>query len=215
MHLISLPVSPFAARVRIAVYAKQLDVEIGPPPAGWPDNPQFRDVSPMGRVPVLVLEDGEAVWESSVILELLEELFPQAPALLPPDALGRAKARLLVRHADLYLMPPMVALAQPQEQPEMARLVEQLVEGLTVLDGLLDALPDGDAYAVGGQLTMADCALAPVLFAAAVTGERLGFDLIQAAPRVAAYWGSVGEDEHVGRVLAEMEDGLRLLVRTG
>lgn len=36
MQLISLPVSPFAARVRLAIYAKALPVEIVPPPAGWP-----------------------------------------------------------------------------------------------------------------------------------------------------------------------------------
>lgn len=209
MHLISLPVSPFAARVRIAIYAKNLDVEIGPPPAGWPDNPQFRDISPMGRVPVLLLDDGEAVWESAVILELLEELCPDARALLPPDVIGRAKARLLVRHADLYLMPPMVALAQPQDQRETRRLTAQLVDALTILDRLLP----GGAYAVGGALTMADCALAPVLFAAKVTAERLGVDLIAAAPGVAEYDRLVREDEHVARVLSEMEDGLRLLTR--
>src|SRR6478735_4417671 len=78
LHLISLPVSPFAARVRLSIYAKALQVEIVPPPAGWPNNPQFRDISPMGRVPVLILEDGEPVWESAVILEFLEDAFPGA-----------------------------------------------------------------------------------------------------------------------------------------
>ena len=210
MQLISLPVSPFAARVRIAIYAKALDVEVGPPPAGWPNSSQFRDVSPTGRVPVLILDDGEAVWESAVILELLEELFPNARKLLPPDVLGRAKARLLVRHTDLYLMPPMVALAQPQEQREMCRLVEQLSDGLAILDRLVGS----GTYGFGDELSIADCALAPALFAANVTGERLGIDLIEAAPGVAAYSRRVRQDHHVARVLAEMDDGLLRLTRT-
>ncbi len=54
MDLISLPVSPFAARVRIAIYAKDLPVNIVPPPSGWPDSRQFRDLNPTGRVPVLL-----------------------------------------------------------------------------------------------------------------------------------------------------------------
>lgn len=206
MHLISLPVSPFAARVRASIYAKGLDVEIGPPPLGWPNNPQFRDVSPMGRVPVLILDDGEALWESAVILETLEDLFPQAPPLLPRAVLARARARLLVRHVDLYLMPPMVALAGPEGARDRGP-VEQLADGLEILDRLLS----GGPYAVGDALTMADCALAPALFAARVTCERLDLDLIAAAPRVAAYAAQVRQDEHIGRVLAEMEDGLRRL----
>ena len=209
MQLISLPVSPFAARVRVAIYAKGLAIEIVPPPAGWPNNPQFRDVSPTGRLPVLTLDDGEAIWESAVILEVLEELFPDAPPLLPSSILERARTRLLVRHTDLYLMPPMVALSQAQQERENRRLVEQLIDGLTILDDLID----GGAYAVGEALSFADCALAPALFAARVTGDRLGIDLIEAAPRVAAYAAAIGQDEHIARVLTEMEDGLRRLVR--
>lgn len=210
MQLISLPVSPFAARVRIALHAKGLEADIVPPPAGWPNNRQYRDISPMGRVPVLILEDGEAIWESAVILETLEELFPETTPLLPREVLDRARARLLVRHADLYLMPPMVALANQPDPQAARRLVEDLIDALTVLDGLLD----GGGYAVGQALSFADCALAPVLFAARVTGERLGVDLAVGLPAVTAYAASVGEDPHVAAVLAEMEDGLRRLVRT-
>jgi glutathione S-transferase len=208
MHLISLPVSPFAARVRIAIYAKELKIEVRPPARGWPRNPQFRDVNPTGRVPVLILADGESIWESAVILEFLEEYFPEARPLLPSDLRARAKARLLVRHADLYLMPPMVLLAQPQQnEREAHRLVQQLVEGLAILDGLLA----GRAYAVGNKLSFADCALAPALFAANITGARIGVNLINGTRRVTAYTDFVRRDEHVAQVLQEMEEGLRLL----
>ena len=207
MQLISLPASPFAARVRIAIHAKRLDVDILAPPPDWPRDRRFRDVSPTGRVPVLILDGGEAVWESAVILELLEDLFPQAPPLLPDDALDRARARQLVRVADLYLMPPMIALATPKDPRETRRLIEQLADALAMLDDLLEETP----YAVGGALSHADCALAPVLLAAAVTGGRQGLDLIEVLPQVSAYVRAVRADEHVAAVLAEMEDGMRRL----
>lgn len=209
MELISLPVSPFAARVRIALRAKGLDVEIVPPPAGWPNNPQYRDISPMGRVPVLILDDGEAIWESAVILEALEDLLPDALPLLPRDPLARARARLLVRHADNYLMPPMVALARQQGEAETRRLLEDLIDALSVLERLLER----GRYAVGDELTIADCALAPVLFAARVTGDRLGLDLADGLPAVTSYAASIADDDHVAAVLAEMEEGLARLVR--
>lgn len=202
MQLISLPVSPFAARVRIAIRAKDLSVEIVPPPPGWPHDRGFRDISPTGRVPVLILDDGEVVGESAVILEFLEEMFPERP-LLPRHPLDRARVRTLIRHADLYLMPPMAGLAGPCEAREGRKLVGQLVDALEVLEGLIGE---------GEGLTLADCALAPVLFAAEVTGRRLGLDLAESLPAVAAYQARIGEDERVADVLSEMREGLRMLV---
>src|SRR5687767_656447 len=173
MQLISLPVSPFAARVRIGIYAKGLDVEVASPPAGWPTSRQFRDINPTGRIPVLLLDDGTAIHESSVILEYLEEQFPDARPLLSGSPKSRAKSRLLSRLADLYLMPPMVRLAQPDcEERQREQLVDDLLDGLTALDALLDS----GRYAVGTELTFADCALGPVLFAVSVTGARLQLD---------------------------------------
>ena len=210
MQLISLPVSPFAARVRIGIYAKGLDIGVAPPPVGWPNASQFRDINPIGRIPVLVLDDGGLIQESSIILEFLEERFPDARPLLCGTPQERAKSRLLSRVADLYLMPPMVRLAQPgHDERQRGRLVEDLLDGLVSLDALLD----GGAYAVGRELSLADCALAPALFATEVTGARLGIDLLDSLPHVRRYAAELQQDEHVARVLAEMDAGLRQLTR--
>lgn len=208
MDLISLPVSPFAARVRIAVYAKDLPINIVPPPAGWPNSRQFRDLNPTGRVPVL-LDDRGALWESSVLLEYLEERFPN-PSLMPVDIFDRATARLLVQHVDLYLMPPVVTLADPRTDSAGARrAIEDVLNGLQMVDSLLE----GPRYALGDQLTLADCALAPALFAVAVTADRLGLDLLEPDTSLDIYARRSREDPHIDRVIAEMEEGLRRLAR--
>jgi glutathione S-transferase len=208
MQLISLPVSPFSARVRIAIYAKALDIEIVPPPPGWPSDRQFKRINPAGRVPVLLLGEGDAIPESSVIPEFLEERFADARPLLPTGEHERARARLLARVTDLYLMPPMVALAGSIEDGrQRRRSVDELLNGFSILDALLD---DG-MYAVGDELSIADCALAPALFAARVTGERLQLDVIERWPQVRRYAESVEQDRNVARVLAEMEVGLQQL----
>lgn len=210
MDLISLPVSPFAARVRIAIYAKGLPVNIVPPPSGWPDSRQFRDLNPTGRVPVL-LDDRGALWESSVLLEYLEERFP-SPSIMPIDVFDRATARLLVQQVDLYLMPPVVTLADPRTDSTGARRgVEDLLNGLQMVDSLLDEPP----YALCDHLTIADCALAPALFAVAVTADRLGLDLIEPGSPLDAYARLSRENPHIDRVIGEMEDGLRRLTRVG
>lgn len=209
MDLISLPVSPFAARVRIAIYAKGLPIDPVPPPAGWRDSRQFRDLSPTGRIPVLLDARGP-IWESAVLLDYLEERFPDAPSLMPVDVFDRAMARLLVRHVDLYLMPPMVVLAEPRTDAARARqAVEELLNGVTMLDGLVK----GPRYALCDRLTIADCALAPALFAVGVTAERLGMDLVEPGSIIDTYIASSRQDVHVGRVIEEMEQGLRHLVQ--
>ncbi len=209
MDLINLPASPFAARVRIAIYAKGLPIDLIPPPERWRDSRHFRDLCPTGRIPVLLDERGP-IWESAVLLEYLEERFPEALSLMPVDTFDRAMARLLVRHVDLYLMPPLVILAQPRtDAVGSRRAVEALLDAIAMLDGLLE----GSQYALCDRLTIADCALTPALFAIRVTAGRLGTDLIDPASITGTYAQLSRRDPHVGRVLAEMEQGLRELVQ--
>ncbi|PXA85788.1 hypothetical protein DMC25_04210 [Caulobacter sp. D4A] len=131
---------------------------------------------------------------------------------MPIDVFDRAMARLLVRHVDLYLMPSMVALAKPRTDAASARrAVEELLNGVAMLEDLLP----GPAYALCDRLTIADCALAPALFAIGVTAERLGMDLIAPASITEAYAQFLRRDQHVERVIDEMQEGLRHLVQVG
>jgi len=88
MELWYAPTSPFARKVRVAAHelgvadAIQL-VEVDP----WTD-PRLRNLNPLAKVPTLVLDDGEIVWESGLIAERLDAL-SGAPALFPPAGTER------------------------------------------------------------------------------------------------------------------------------
>jgi glutathione S-transferase len=90
---------PFCARVRIVLEEKGLDhetVEID-----LRNRPSWiYDLNASGKVPVL--DDGFVLPESAVIMEYLEERHPE-PALLPADAVARARARLAVFRFDELL----------------------------------------------------------------------------------------------------------------
>jgi glutathione S-transferase len=206
MQLISLPVSPFAARVRIAIYAKDLNVTLVAPPPGWPQG-SHRSFGPLNRVPALICDDG-VIPESQVILEYLEERFPNVRRLLPAGAKARAHIRLLSRIIDLYLMVPIVSLANPSSTEEQrSSNVQAVVEILHVVDDLVGT----SLYAAGNDLTFADCALAPALFAAGVTAGRHGFSVWAGNPNLTRYAAMIEDDKDVRRVLIEMAEGLRRL----
>ena len=94
MKLVDAPRCPYCARVRIVVAEK--GIEIDRVEVDLQDRPQWllELNPPSGRVPVL-----DGLPESEVIMETLEELYPE-PKLLPVDAHERGRARLLVHRFD-------------------------------------------------------------------------------------------------------------------
>ena len=130
---------PYCARVRIVLAEK--DVEFETIEVDLSDRPAWiYEKNATGRVPV-VEEDGWLLPESAVIMEYLEERYPE-PALLAADAADRALARLWIfRHDDLTK--PYYALRRGEDGA-----AERLDEQLGKLDAALEARPwlGGDAY---------------------------------------------------------------------
>jgi glutathione S-transferase len=88
---------PYCARVRIVLAEKGLEYEAVA--IDLADRPAWiYEKNATGRVPVLE-EDGFVLPESAVIMEYLEERYPE-PALLPADAAARALVRLLIERFD-------------------------------------------------------------------------------------------------------------------
>lgn len=90
------PLSPYAQKVKIALAEKGIPFETRLPEAfgsGAVRDAEFTAATPRHEVPVLV--DGEVrIFDSTIILEYLEEKWPQ-PSLLPPDPAERARVRML------------------------------------------------------------------------------------------------------------------------
>jgi glutathione S-transferase len=62
-------------------------------------SPAYLKLNPNGVIPLLILEDGRALYESGTICEYLDETWPDPP-LRPADADGRAEMRNWIRHVD-------------------------------------------------------------------------------------------------------------------
>jgi len=202
MKLYNSNLSPYASRVRIAIYAKNLPVELVSPPGGT-GSAEYKKLNPTGKVPALDV-DGAILPESEVINEYLEDRFP-TPALRPADPLGRARVRLLGRFADLYLAPALSGIfGQLNPKTRDAKVV---AEKLTELGQRLDQLEElvVGPYAAGAQLTLADCALGPVFFFLTRLLPMLGAPSpLQSRPKLAQVGETVGKHPAVSKVLAEI-----------
>jgi glutathione S-transferase len=93
LKLISATPSPFARKVRIALAEKGLPFELMTE-VPWDRTTSTPKYNPLEKLPVLILEDGSSVYESSFILQYLELKYPQPP-LLSGDVDGIIAARRL------------------------------------------------------------------------------------------------------------------------
>jgi glutathione S-transferase len=209
MKLYSLPLSPYAARVRGAIYAKNLPVEIITPADDWRNSPEFRALNPLVKIPVLVLDDGTPLPESAVIVEYLEDRYPE-PSLRPKTAEALARVRLITQVADLYVQQAMMPLFYLFDTPKrddaaIETQLQKLKEGLTQLDALLQP----GSYAHGERLTTADVWLTPVRFSLdglmAFSGRS---DLLKRYKSVDAYADIAKGDGILNRIWQEMTEGL-------
>lgn len=88
--LLDVPLSPYAQKVKILLREKGIAFDLKPGNLGVND-PVLLKASPRGEVPALI--DGDtAVWDSTIILEYIEEKWPTPPTM-PADPAARAKTR--------------------------------------------------------------------------------------------------------------------------
>jgi glutathione S-transferase len=213
MKLYSLPLSPYSARVRGALYAKDLRVEIVPPPDGWSSSDAFRAVNPLGRIPVLVLDDGTSICESGIIVEYLDDAHPD-PALRPRAPADLARVRLVTQVSETYVMNAMMPLFYLFDAKEKdAKAIDAQLAKLDDALGKLDPMLEPGRYAFGDRLTTADLWLTPMRFSLDGLMSFSGLkDLLDEHPRIAGYADVAQKDRTLSRVWAEMTDGLRAFI---
>jgi glutathione S-transferase len=157
--------------------------------------------SPMGKVPYLEV-DGTRIRESGVILEYLEEAYPQKP-LLPRDPLERARVRELVTfielHMELVVRPMYGSLGggKPVSDERRQRVEKDIAKGVRALKSIVKFEP----FIAGKELTIADCAAFVHLpLVTLVTKSAFGRDFLEDIPQVKPYLKMLGERPAFARV---------------
>ncbi|WAS94208.1 glutathione S-transferase family protein [Nannocystis punicea] len=182
--------SPYAWKVWLALEFKQLPYEFKllSFDKGDTRSPEFLALNPRGKVPVLV-DDGNALWESGAIVEYLEDRYPERP-LLARDAAARALARRIALEADGYFATAtrpaaMMLFGREQATPEsLAAAREGILAELERFSGYL-----GDREYFAGDLGLADFAFYPHYRLVQRFDQRLaGLGLADALPANLRAW---------------------------
>lgn len=160
LKLVSFDLCPYVERSRIVLHEKRVPhqlelIDLANKPA-W-----FLAVSPMGRVPVLLVDD-RPIFESMVINELLDELHPDPP-LMPAEPIPRAESRGWIVFANDVVMAASfeatVALAGGDTGEALARPLAKLVDALGKLEAQLAR--SGRPFFTGEAFTLVDATYAP------------------------------------------------------
>lgn len=196
MTLFSGQICPDSHRIRFMLAEKGITPEIVAVDAA--DRPEdLLDLNPYGTVPTLVDRD-VALYSPSVITEYLDERFPHPP-LMPVDPVSRAKARLVLYRVEQDWYQPMRELEAGGPAAEQAR--KQLADSLTAAADLFAE----ETFFLGAEMTVMDCAVAPLIWRL----PHYGVSLPAQAAAIAAYGERIFSRESFQRSLTEAERAMR------
>jgi stringent starvation protein A len=156
---------PYSHRTRIVLFEKDVecqivDVDITKKPR------ELGELNPYNQVPTMV--DRELVlYESNIINEYLDERLPHPP-LMPVDPVSRARARLMLLRfdRDWYSLIPEITDGD-KKIAQRARVV--IRDGLSVISPIFKE----QQFILGEELSLVDCALAPLLWRLDMYGIEL------------------------------------------
>ena len=163
MKLVIARPSPFARKARVALLEKAIpfETEIDLP---WNPGAAAASFNPLGKIPILVLDDGRVVHDSKVIVEYLETL-GRRPRLLPADAAARLAHKQIEATADGICDAVVLIVLERSRAPALqssdwiARQMRKVEAGTAALAGELGA----NEWFVGDEFGLADIAVGCML----------------------------------------------------
>jgi glutathione S-transferase len=160
IKLYDFPMSPRARKVRIVLAEKGLQYEkvTVDITKGEQKKPEYLAVNPYGKVPALQ-DNGTTVYESSIIMEYLNDKYP-TPPLLPAEPGQRARARILMHFGDTQYDGALASIVgevffKPKGQGDQNVIAKAKQDVTACFERLEKELGNND-YLLGSGFTLAD-----------------------------------------------------------
>jgi glutathione S-transferase len=182
LKLVSHTLCPYVQRAAIVLAEKdipfeRIDIDLSNKP-DW-----FLRISPLGKTPVLLV-DGQPIFESAVICEYLEDVYP--PALHPQDALQRAQHRAWMEFGSSILNQTANFYSAPDDAVLYARR-DELCAKFILLEAELTQRSPAGPYFEGTKFSLVDAVFGPVFRYFNVFEKIEPFEFFSHTPRVSAW----------------------------
>lgn len=156
-------------RVRLVLAAKGVSYDLVPVDPGNPPE-DLIDLNPYHTVPTLVDRD-LVLYSASVVTEYIDERYPHPP-LMPVDPLSRARLRLAMLRLEHDWVPHVQAVqhgTRTQADSGRKRIKELLLSSLPLFKAF--------KFFLNAEMSLADCALAPIIWRLPSLGIKLERDM--------------------------------------
>ncbi|MEY2783226.1 MAG: putative GST-like protein YibF [Pseudomonadota bacterium] len=162
MKLIGSVTSPYVRKVRIVMAEKKLDYQFVTEDV-WSASTHIHASNPLGKVPCLIMEGHEAVFDSRVIVEYLDTLSPVGK-LIPASGRERAEVKTWEALADGLLDAALLARMEAvwPERKDSERSQAWIDRQLDKIQHALQAMSNGlgdKPYCSGIHLSLSDIAV--------------------------------------------------------
>jgi glutathione S-transferase len=189
VHLYFAKGSTFSQRTRVVLLEKEIDftsteIDLQNKPA------DFTQVSRYGKVPAIKHGNVE-IYESAIINEYLEEVFPEPP-LLPREPGEKAVARLWIDYANTRLVPAFNKFLRGKDAQEQEQGRKEFTESLLYIEQEgLGKLSGNGPYWLGDNYSLVDINFYPWFERLPILEQFRKFSLPQETPRLQEWWNVV------------------------
>lgn len=186
--------STFSQRTRVVLLEKGIDftpieIDLQNKPDG------YTQISHYGKVPAIKHGDVE-IYESAIINEYLDEVFPEPP-LLPRDPAAKAIARIWIDYANTRFVPAFNKFLRGKDSTEQEQGRKEFTEALLYIEQ--EGLGKGD-YLLGDQFSLVDISFYPWFERLPLLEHFRKFTLPAETPRLQTWWNLVGDRSSIQAV---------------
>ncbi|MBS9395917.1 MAG: glutathione S-transferase family protein [Dolichospermum sp. LBC05a] len=204
IKIYSAVVCPYAHRTRLVLQEKGIDfdlieIDLQNKPEG------FTKVSPYGKVPAITHGENR-IWESAIINEYLDEVFPNPP-LLPTNPIAKAQARIWIDFANTRLVPAFSTLLRSPDFQKQEEAKQELYKHLEFIENEgLGKLSEDGPYWFGESISLVDFTFFPWFERWAALKHYRGFGIPAEFTRVKQWKHALKERELV-KAIASLAGG--------
>ncbi|MDM9383993.1 glutathione S-transferase family protein [Chlorogloeopsis sp. ULAP01] len=186
--------STFSQRTRVVLLEKGIDftpieIDLQNKPDG------YTQISRYGKVPAIKHGD-VAIYESAIINEYLDEVFPEPP-LLPPDPAKKAIARIWIDYANTRFVPAFNKFLRGKDSQEQEQGRKEFTEALLYLEQ--EGLGKGD-YWLGERFSLVDISFYPWFERLPLLEHFRKFTLPTETSRLQTWWNLVRDRSSIRAV---------------